>query len=316
MEIDTLRIPEGIGAVRRHAPLAPISSWRIGGTADILVEPDSEAAVAAAVRFAADNRIPLVVIGAASNLLFDDAGVRGMVLRVAGALSDFSFSGGFIRAQAGVMMPRLAEEAARAGLAGFEDLAGIPGTLGGTLTMNGGLPEHPVADRVVEVRTIGFDGQPRRYSASECMFGYRASRFAAGGEIVVAAGLAAGMDDPAAIRARMKAHAESRRNRLPLDKPSAGSVFRRSPGIPAPGRTIEETGLKGARIGDAIVSDKHANFILNLGHASSADVLALVDLVRFAVHARTGHWLETEVRYVRPDGIVTSPANAGALREP
>jgi len=310
-----MNLPNDMGAVRRDAPLAPLSTWRIGGPADLLVEPDSERAVESAVRFAAARRLPLVVIGAASNILFDDAGVRGMVLRLAGMMSARRFDGEMIDAQAGAMLPALARAAADAGLAGLEDLAGVPGTLGGAIAMNGGVPEHPIGARVAEVRTVGRDGLRRVFEESDCRFGYRTSRFAGGSEIVVGARLRAAADDPAAVRARTAALAGERRRKFPLDVPSAGSVFLRSAEIPSPGRAIEEAGLKGKAVGAAAVSGKHANFIVNTGGATSADVLSLIRQVRLAVRAATGYWMKTEVRYVRPDGVEESPAGAEAPDE-
>jgi len=168
---------------------------------------------------------------------------------------------------------------------------------------------------VIEVRTVGRDGRPRVFEASDCLFGYRTSRFAGGSAIVVGARLRAVADDPAAVRARAADLAAERRLKFPLDLPSAGSVFLRSAGIPAPGRAIEEAGLKGASVGGAAVSGKHANFIVNTGRATSADVLSLVRRVRLAVHAKTGYWMRTEVKYVRPDGVEESPVGAEAPDE-
>jgi len=305
-------LPSGIGRVRRNVPLSSLCSWRIGGPADIVVEPDGTDAVRRLLEYVNQHGVPLVVIGAGSNILFDDAGLRGIVLRIGESLSGFDCDAGGVTALAGAWLPRMALAAAAAGLAGLEHLAGVPGTLGGSVAMNAGMPEAPIGGMVAWADAVDMAGNAVRFRGDECRFGYRTSRFLDGRHIVLGARLSCRGDDQAAVRARTTAVLKERRGKYPLDQPSAGSVFLRDPSRPAeygpPGLLVEKAGLKGAREGGAVVSDRHANFIVNAGGATSADVLRLIRRIRLAVHGSTGYWLKCEIRYVAPDGS-TRPAD-------
>ena len=296
-------LPASLRRVARTGePLSRHCTWRIGGPADLLVPPATEEDLLALIALADARAVPWILVGAGSNLLFDDEGYRGLVI-LTRALSSFAIRGGEIRCLAGAPGPRVAWAAAAAGLSGMESLAGIPGTLGGMVAMNAGT-NRAIGDIVRDVRFVGADGIPSRWSRQACNFGYRASAFqrlrGAVTEIVLEGIPAA----PEAVRRGTLDALGARRQRLPLGIPSCGSVFANAPELTArhgaAGRVMDACGLKGARVGNAVVSDRHANFILNLGHARSSDVLELIRRARNAVHARTGFWLTCEVRYVHP----------------
>jgi len=304
-----------IGHLQFDEPLAAHASWKIGGPADALVEPDSPEQVAAVVRFARERGIPLVVIGQGTNLLFDDAGVRGIVLKIGGRMARLLIDGERIVADGGVWVPQLAREAMRAGLAGLEHCIGIPGTLGGLVIMNGGSRRRGIGENVRRVWVIDATGDEKVLAHADCAFSYRHSALQGSGAVVVRVELACPRGELSEIRRDMVCDLRERRHKFPRKLPNCGSVFLSTAEMHAsvgpPGKIIEESGLKGVRIGGAEVSRQHANFIINRGDASSRDVLALIARIRAAVRERIGFVLDCEVRYVAPDGRVF-PAHLAA----
>ena len=289
-------------------PLAEHSSWQIGGPADLLIEPCTAEQVATVVRFAGQYGLPLVIIGQGTNLLFDDAGLRGVVMKIGDNLAKLEITGNRILAQGGVWIPRLARRAMQAGLAGLEHTVGIPGTLGGLIVMNGGSRRQGIGDRVRQVWTVDRQGNKRLLSRMECRFAYRQSALQGIGCVVVQVELECPSADRRQIRRDMLADLRERRGKFPRKLPNCGSVFLSTAEMHAsvgpPGRIIEEAGLKGRRIGQAEVSVQHANFIINRGGARAADVLALIGEVRKKVQDRIGFDLRCEVRYVSPEGQI------------
>jgi UDP-N-acetylmuramate dehydrogenase len=307
--------------VRRDEPLARHCTWRIGGPAALLVEPRSAAELAAALRLEKTIGIPVVVIGRGSNCLFDDAGIAGLVIKIGPALAAWQIAGDRITAEAGTVPWRLARAAGRAGLAGLQHIVGIPGTMGGLVAMNGGSLRQNIGDVIEWVEAIDRDsGELVRLAAADCDFSYRHSRFLTPDNrlIVLRCGLRLPPGDPAALRTEMLAILRERRSKFPLKSPNAGSVFKSTAGLyelhGPPGRVVESLGLKGTQIGGARISERHANFIVNTGNASSADVLALVALVRRQAAERFGMPPETEALYVSPAGE-TMPLAAACSRE-
>lgn len=297
-----------VGVCRFDAPLAAHSSWQIGGPADLLIEPRSIEQVARVVRFARRHAIPLVVIGQGTNLLFDDAGLAGIALKIGAGLARIEIRAGRIYAEGGVWMPELARQAMRAGLAGLEHTSGIPGTLGGLVLMNGGSQRKGIGENVRRVWVVDRDGRQVILDREACRFSYRHSALQGTGAVIVKVELECESGDPHHIRREMLADLRERRSKFPRKLPNCGSVFLSTAEMYAtvgpPGQIIEQAGLKGTRLGRAEVSPRHANFIVNLGGASSADVLALIDLIRATVLAKIGFALQCEVRYVRPDGAI------------
>ncbi|MBE0597966.1 MAG: UDP-N-acetylmuramate dehydrogenase [Desulfuromonadales bacterium] len=295
-----------IGRFCFDAPLADLCSWRIGGPADLLVLPDRPEQVATVVRFAQQHAIPLLVIGQGSNLLFDDAGLRGIVLKLGNNLSRLQIDGGRIEAEAGVWVPRLAQTAARAGLAGLEHIIGIPGTIGGLVLMNGGSQRQAIGDHVRRVRVVDREGELKTLERQDCAFAYRHSALQESGVTVIGVELQCPTGDPRQIRREMLADLRERRRKFPRKEPNCGSVFLSTAEMHAsvgpPGRIIEAAGLKGLRVGGAEVSRRHANFIVNRGGATSRQVLTLIAQIRRTIREQIGFDLHCEVRYVTAQG--------------
>jgi len=289
-----------------NAPLRHYSSWQIGGPADLLVEPATRQQVATIVRYARQHDLPLIVIGQGTNLLFADEGLRGIVLRIGQPLSSCSIAGQRIVAEAGLWVPQLARLSMRAGLAGLEHTIGIPGTLGGLVMMNGGSHRKGIGENVVRVTVVEGDGELVDLNREQCAFSYRHSALQGSGAVVVEVELECPVGDIRQIRREMVADLRERRRKFPRKLPNCGSVFLSSAEMHAsvgpPGKIIEEAGLKGTRIGQAEVSRQHANFIVNLGGATAADVLALIDRIRRTVRDLIGFDLKCEARYVTPTG--------------
>jgi UDP-N-acetylmuramate dehydrogenase len=275
------------GEILVEEPLAPFTTWRIGGPAELLAQAEDRDDVIAAVRWAVGASIPWRVLGNGSNLLVRDEGVRGLVLRVRKGLSRVAVEGTRIRAQAGASFPAVANLAASHGLAGIEFGAGIPGTIGGAVVMNAGWHEHEIGNVIESVQVLSIDGNVETLSREQCEFGYRKSALRGRWGVVLSAGLTLRRDDPAAVSARLESYAASRKASQPTELPSCGSVFLKPEGDFA-GRLIEAAGLKGAREGDVEVSPKHANFFVNRGRGSAADVLALVERVEGEVRRQFG----------------------------
>jgi UDP-N-acetylmuramate dehydrogenase len=222
-----------------------------------------------------------------------DAGVRGLVLRVRKALDTIEVSGVSVIAGAGASVPAVANAAAQRGLAGIEFGAGIPGCVGGAIVMNAGWHEFEIGNVVTAVTYLESSGEVVAYPREACRFRYRGSAFRGREGVVLSAELALSADDPAAVKERLLRFAESRKANQPTELPSCGSVFLKPEGDFA-GRLIEAAGLKGHRVGGVCVSEKHANFFVNLGGGTAGDALALVELVERTVLAKLGVKLTRE----------------------
>lgn len=279
------------------APLADLSTWRIGGPAALLGRPDAEEELAAMVAVLREEEAAWWLVGGGSNLLFPDEGLAGVVLCPGRGMAWLEVEGTVLRAGAAAGSVAICRLAAKEGLAGLEFAGGIPGTVGGMVRMNAGAHGQDVAQVLARVRLLEEDGTLRWAPAAELGLAYRCSP-GLGGRIVVAAEFALTADDPEAIRGRMRQMLESRRATQPLQEASCGSVFKRPEGD-FPGRLIEAAGFKGARVGGAVVSTLHANFIVNEGGATARDVLELVARIKGAVRERFGVELEEEFQHVR-----------------
>jgi UDP-N-acetylmuramate dehydrogenase len=277
----------------RDAPLAPRTAVRVGGPADLLVRPADPGALGELLRAVRELAVPLAILGGGANTLVADAGVRGVVLRLPQDLAAESAAGETLVLGAGAPTSRLWIRAHALGLVGMEFVAGIPGTLGGAVAMNAGTGLGEMKDVVRRVELATADGAGFVEAAS-LGFAYRTCRLPAGA-VVTRVELALRAGDVAASERIMQADRERRRRTQPLDRPTFGSTFRNPPGEYA-GRLIEAVGLKGHRVGNAVWSEVHANFVTNLGGATARDVLALLHLARARVRERFGIDLEAEVR--------------------
>jgi UDP-N-acetylmuramate dehydrogenase len=297
-----------VGVGHWNEPLSRHSWWQVGGAADYFVEPQSISQVCTLRRSLKELNLPYVVIGDGSNLLFDDQGVRGVVVRIGRALSRFSIRENWVDAEAGIFVPRLARNIGRAGLCGLEHIIGIPGSLGGLVLMNGGSQRNGIGQHVQRIWCVNEQGTIEEYNHEQCQFAYRSSALQRRDVIIVRALLRCENGNGKQIRREMLSNMRSRRSKFPIKQPNCGSVFVSDPSLYAtlgpPGKVIEQCGLKGVRLGGAQIAEQHANFIVNIGHAKSADILALIKHIRATVHRQTGFWLQAEVRYVSPDGRV------------
>jgi len=276
------------------APLAPFTTFAVGGPAELLLAPETEAEACAMLAHLAREGVPWRILGGGSNLLVADEGVAGAVIRMAPRLGSFRFEGTTLVAAAGASLPVLAAAAAERGLSGLEFAAFIPGTAGGAAVTNAGSFGGDLAGIVKKIRVYRPGAGIGEYAGGEAGFVYRGSRFRTGEEAVLEIACVLEPSDPAAVRRRMREIGEERKRKFPLDRPSAGSVFKNPPGDSA-GRLIEAAGLKGKTIGLARISEKHANWIVNLGQARSADVKRLIDLARRRVREKFGVELEQEI---------------------
>ena len=284
------------GALRRQEPMARHSSWKAGGPADYYYKPADGADLAEFIR-RAPSAMPLTWVGHGSNLLVRDGGLRGAVITVAGALTECARpEADTLKVGAGLACPRVARFAAEQGLTGLEFLAGIPGTVGGALAMNAGAHGGEIWDFVTEVETIDRRGERRARARRDFSVAYRRSGVSPG-QWFVAATFKLQTASRAAVEAAIAELMRRRDATQPWRARSCGSVFKNPPGDHA-ARLIEDCGLKGRAIGDAQVSEQHANFILNQAHATAREIEQLIELVRAAVMARHGVWLEPEVRII------------------
>jgi len=284
--------------LREREPMARHTTFRIGGPVRLMAMPRSEGEVLACLREAERAQVRLVVLGNGSNLLAADGEIPCFAVLLTGLDALERTGEREIWAGAGVSLARLASFAAQEGLAGLEFAHGIPGTLGGGVLMNAGAYGGEMVQVVKEVAAAGRNGGVETVPAEQCGFSYRRSAFSDGERVILGAKFQLEPDDPAAIRGRMDDLARRRKEKQPLEYPSAGSMFKRPAGHFA-AALIEQCGLKGLTVGGAQVSEKHAGFVINRGGATCADVLALVDQVKERVLQQTGVELEMEVRVLR-----------------
>ena len=282
--------------VIRDADMRLFTTLKLGGKADWLAFPRSGEETAELFREAEEAGMPVTVIGHGSNLLVLDGGIRGLVIRIEKNMREIRREGNRLTAQAGAMLGSVAAAAAEAGLTGLEFASGIPGTIGGGVTMNAGAYGGEMKDVTVRVKGIRPDGSPVDLTGEEMRFGYRRSAVTELGFVVTEVTLELQTGDPAAIRARMAELNAMRAEKQPLDVPSAGSTFKRPEGYFA-AALIDQCGLKGYSVGGAQVSQKHAGFLINTG-SSSGDYLELVRTVQRIVQERAGVLLEPEIKII------------------
>lgn len=293
---DTLRAATSIAQVLEHEPMARHTTMRVGGPAEILFSPANEGELLFAVREAKRAGAPFRIIGNGSNLLVLDGGLPGLTIRLGEAFSKISVDGNQIRAQAGALLSRVAAAARDASLTGLEFASGIPGSAGGGMAMNAGAYGGQLSDVFEGCRALDPEtGIISALGPAEMALGYRESAALSRGLIVTEAAFRLTAGDRSAIQAKMDDLSARRREKQPLNLPSAGSTFKRPEGHFA-GALIEQAGLKGLRVGGACVSEKHAGFVVNDRNATAKDVLDLIRLVQARVLEHSGVRLETEVR--------------------
>ena len=283
------------GMVKLDEPMSLHTSFRIGGPADALVTPTTIPELKQVLRFCQEYQLPFVVIGNGSNLLIRDGGIRAVVIKIAGAMSTVTLTATGLIVEAGISLAAVARTAVEAGLGGLEFAAGIPGSLGGAVMMNAGAYGGEMRDVVERVWALDSFGWEHVLAKEQLEFGYRHSALMERHLIATKVELCLSARDPAESQALIVDLAARRREKQPLQLPSAGSVFKRPPGHYA-GALIQQAGLMGKRIGGAEVSTLHAGFIVNAGNATAADVENLIHHVQATVLQKFGVSLETEVR--------------------
>jgi UDP-N-acetylmuramate dehydrogenase len=296
----------GLDGIQRHAPLAPLTTFRVGGAADWLADVRSVEALSALLALAREAGLPVTVLGGGSNVIVSDDGVRGLVVRP--RLSGITQpQRTVVRAEAGATINGLVRWTIGRGVAGMEAWAGTPGTVGGAIYGNAHWQGRNIGDLVTHVELVTTAGERRRAAVDDMQFAYDTSRLQHTGEIVLAAEFRASQGEPDVLRTRARESLAFRKRTQPLALASAGCVFqnpdpardRLPEGVPASaGALVDRAGLKGYRVGGAAISETHANFVVNDRGATAADVRALIDTARRAVEERFGVALRDEVVYL------------------
>ena len=285
------------GRVRAGESMGNHTSWRIGGPAELFIEPGNNTELARVIVYANNQGIPVLVIGAGSNLLVSDAGVKGIVVKLGKNMAQITCQDNEIKAEAGAKLSAVGAAAKEAGLGGFEFSAGIPGAIGGAIFMNAGAGGANIGGLVKRVLLIGPTGEVYARNGNELEFGYRESILQRKPAIVAEATFTCYPKLKSQIQAETDGYIKKRKSSQPLQYPSAGSVFKNPPGDSA-GRLIEAAGLKGLRAGDAQVSALHANFIINLGRATARDVTELMARIEVEVQRRFDVVLKPEIKLI------------------
>ena len=281
----------------KQEPMKKHTSFRIGGNADIYISPKSSEEIQSILFLAKKYDVPVTVMGNGSNLLVSDKGIRGIVIQIGEDMSTILVKGEKITAQAGALLKTIGGKALQSSLGGFAFAAGIPGSLGGAVCMNAGAYGGEIKDILVEAEVLTEDLQIKKLSTQQLQFSYRHSIIPEKGYIVLSATFLLKKGNQKEIAQKMTELAQQRREKQPLNFPSAGSIFKRPQGYFA-GKLITDAGLKGYSIGDAQVSQKHGGFIVNKENATCADVLALIEHCQKTVFEKFGVMLETEVKMI------------------
>ena len=295
----TLAATEGV-EVAEDLMLAQCTTYRIGGPADLVVTADTYAGLVRTVRVLTEQGVPWVVLGRGSNVLAADAGYRGCVIRLGREFSRISVDGCMLTSGAAVLLPKLVNESLSRELSGLESCAGIPGTVGGAVSMDAGSRHQWIGRVVRDVVTFKPGVGMRRHLGSEVEWGYRWCSIPAD-EIILEATFELTPSTKQAVAAEMNRRMARRRATQPIGKPCCGSVFK-NPGDRSVGALLHSCGVKGMRVGGACVSERHANFVVNEGGATASDVVGLIDAMHDAVKGRYGVDLTPEVKFLGFEG--------------
>ncbi len=294
----------GTDRLGSDVPLAPYTTFKVGGPAEWLIETKTSDEIVDALRLAHANGVRVTILGGGSNVLVGDRGIRGLVIRPRGGLIEH-VDAGRVRADAATTINGLVRWTVQRGIAGLEAWAGTPGTVGGAIFGNAHFGGRLIGELVESVRLAGHDGAVRDLSRDEMEFGYDRSRLQKTREVLLSAVFHVSAGDPAALRDVARQSLAYRKKTQPLDTPSAGCIFQNPDRVSVPadipasaGALVDRAGLKGATRGDARVSTTHGNFIVNEGHATAADIRSLIDLCRARVRERFGVALQEEIVYL------------------
>ena len=292
---ERLKQAVGAGIFLTDEPMSRHTTFRTGGPADIYIEPSGVEELKQVLDICREENVAYTIIGNGSNLLVGDGGYRGVLISFGKPFAQVTIEGAQVRTGAGALLSAVAKQVLNASLTGFEFAAGIPGTIGGAVVMNAGAYGGELCQVLREATVLTPEGEVKTLPAEELELGYRTSCVQKNGYIVLEAVLQLQPGNADDIRVVMDDLASKRREKQPLEYPSAGSTFKRPEGHFA-GRLIQNAGLRGFRVGGAQVSEKHCGFVINRDHATSADILSLCRQVQEKVKAQSGVELELEVK--------------------
>ncbi|HKP96148.1 MAG TPA: UDP-N-acetylmuramate dehydrogenase [Fibrobacteria bacterium] len=283
--------------VRENVPLAPLVSFKVGGPARYFAEPSTPGEFSEALGWARRKGLEAFILGKGTNLVFSDRGYPGLVIYTGKSFHGIVWEGNRVRAQAGALLHTVVTQSVAKGMAGIQHLAGIPGTMGGGTYINAGAFGQELKEVIVAVASTTRDGRLVERTNAECGFAYRHSNFFGWDEIILETVLELRPGEREALRSEMRETLRKRKEKQPLHLPNAGSMFKRPPGQFA-GVLIEQAGLKGFRMGGAMISEKHANFTVNAGGATAQDIHDLSSEVIRLVKEKSGTTLEREVIFI------------------
>ena len=284
------------GSINENELMSKHTSYGIGGPASAYIIPKDRFDLSNILKFANKYSIPTYFIGSGSNLLVSDEGINGLVLSPAKTLKRLEINSQYIDAEAGVMLGKLVKETIKNNLTGLESLVGVPGTLGGALIMNAGAFGGEISNYLISVDVMKMNGDIYKYNAKDIHFSYRNSTFKSN-EFILSARFILNQENPDVIKDKRNFASQGRKTNQPLRFRSAGSVFKNTPKYAA-GYLIDQAGLKGTRIGDAEISNHHANFFINHGKATAADIIALIELTTATVLKKFDVKLELEIKTI------------------
>lgn len=300
LELQTMLKDKDFGKILFDEPMKNHTTFKIGGPADVMIIPSTEEELVKAVRFCRNNNIDFFVMGNGSNLLVRDGGIRGVVIKVYEGVNDIRVNGNVIYCEAGALLTAVSKVALKHSLKNLEFASGIPGTIGGAITMNAGAYGGEMKDVVKKVRVLDTNNEIKELSNEEMNFRYRNSRVGDEGLIVLSVELELEHGEYSEIEAIIKDLTFKRTSKQPLELPSAGSTFKRPEGFFA-GKLIEDAGLRGLRHGGAAVSEKHCGFVVNIDNATCEDVTHLISVIQKVVNDKFGVKLETEIKIIGED---------------
>lgn len=296
-KLSTLFKDKSFGKILFNEPMKNHTSFKIGGPADIMIIPSREKDIIESIKFCRENNIKYIIMGNGTNLLVRDTGIRGVVIKIANGFDNIAIDNDKIFCQGGTLLSVIAKKALRESLAGFEFASGIPGTIGGAITMNAGAYGGEMKDIVTKVIALDKNNNIVELANKDMNFRYRGSTVIDEGLIVLGVELQLRKQEYSKIEEKMKDFTNRRVSKQPLDLPSGGSTFKRPTGYYA-GKLIDDAGLRGIRFGYAQVSEKHCGFIVNRGNATFEEVFTLIKTVQKIVHDKYNIMLEPEIKII------------------